>query len=70
MESLRCDSPVMLLYRVATCDTEVGGVSINKGELVGNSFGTPTTTGPASTARTLSACPLADVRLNCRRFTQ
>ncbi|MDT5356245.1 MAG: hypothetical protein QOJ56_4777, partial [Mycobacterium sp.] len=35
----RCDSPVMLLYRVATCDTEVGGVPINEGELVGVAYG-------------------------------
>jgi cytochrome P450 len=39
MESLRCDSPVMLLYRRATRDTEVGGVPINEGELVGIAFG-------------------------------
>jgi cytochrome P450 len=38
-ETLRCDSPVMLLYRVATCDTEVGGVPINEGERVGIAYG-------------------------------
>jgi cytochrome P450 len=38
-ESLRHDSPVMLLYRLVTKDTEVGGAPISKGEYVGVAFG-------------------------------
>ncbi|HEV8625727.1 MAG TPA: cytochrome P450 [Acidimicrobiia bacterium] len=38
-EALRATSPVLMLFRVATRDTEIGGVPVAKGETVGVSYG-------------------------------
>jgi cytochrome P450 len=62
-ETLRFDPPIVCLYRVATRDTELGGVSIGRGELLAVFFGA------ANRDEHMFACPHVydTARENARR---